>query len=168
VAFSSAATNLVDSAPAGRQIYLRDTCASANGTCAPSTVVVSTDSSGALTGAANTLPSISASGRFVAFLAVTASHAPHQAGSAVNAKNNSGYRQVFVRDTCLGASGCTPKTTRISLQPGDGAPSAARPAGPAVGASGKSIALSAQAATLFTRSVAIDDHVFLAITKSDK
>jgi hypothetical protein len=37
-----------------------------------------------------------------------------------------------------------------------------------VGASGKSIALSAQAATLFTRSVAIDDRVFLAITKFDK
>ncbi len=169
VAFSSAATNLVDGAPAGRQIYLRDTCSSADGTCSPSTVVVSTDSSGALTGAENTLPSISASGRFVAFLAVTASHAPHQAGSATaNAKNNSGYRQVFVRDTCLGASGCTPKTTRISLQPGDGTPSTAKPAGPAVGASGKSIALSAQAATLFTRSVAIDDRVFLAITKSDK
>jgi WD40-like Beta Propeller Repeat len=169
VAFSSAATNLVDGAPTGRQIYLRDTCASANGTCAPSTVVVSTDSTGALSGAENTLPSISASGRFVAFLAVTASHAPHQAGSAAaSAKNNSGYRQVFVRDTCLGASSCTPKTTRISLQPGDGTPSAARPAGPAVGASGKSIALSAQAATLFTRSVAIDDRVFLAITKADK
>jgi hypothetical protein len=168
VAFSSAATNLVDGAPAGRQIYLRDTCSSANGTCAPSTVLVSTDSSGALTGTESTLPSISASGRFVAFLAVTASHAPHQTGSTANAKNNSGYRQVFVRDTCLGASGCTPKTTRISLQPGDGTPSTAKPAGPAVGASGKSIALSAQAATLFTRSVAIDDRVFLALTKPDK
>jgi hypothetical protein len=37
-----------------------------------------------------------------------------------------------------------------------------------MGANGKSIALAGQAATLFTRSVAIDDRVFLAITNSDK
>ena len=165
VAFSSAATNLVENAPAGRQIYLRDTCAGSDGSCSPSTQLVSTDSNGSLTGTTSLLPSISASGRFVAFLAVTASHAPHQQASSAN---NSGFRQVFVRDTCMGASGCTPKTSRISLQPGDGAGDTAKPAGPAVGASGGHVALSAQAATLFTRSVAVDDRVFLAITKSDK
>jgi hypothetical protein len=117
------------------------------------------------------LPSISASGRFVAFLAVTQSHAPQPPGVSSGGKN-SGYRQVFVRDTCVGVSGCTPKTSRISMEPGDGAPipanTAAKRAGPAIGANGKSIALAGQAATLFTRSVAIDDRVFLAITKSDK
>ena len=169
VAFSSAATNLVEGAPAGRQVYLRDTCAGAEVGCTPSTQLVSTDLNGGLHGAESTLPSISASGRFVAFLAVTASHAPRQAESATaNAKTNSGYRQVFVRDTCVGASGCTPKTTRISMQAGEGMPSTSKPAGPAVGASGKSVALAAPAATLFTRSVAIDDRVFLAITKSEK
>jgi hypothetical protein len=165
VAFSSAATNLVENAPAGRQIYLRDTCAGSDGSCSPSTQIVSTDSNGALTGTTSLLPSISASGRFVAFLAVTLSHAAHQQASGTS---NSGFRQVFVRDTCLGASSCTPKTSRISLQPGDGAGVSAKPTGPAVGASGRHIALSAQAATLFTRSVAVDDRVFLAITKSDE
>ena len=167
VAFSSAATNLADNAPAGRQIYLRDTCSDVDRACSPSTQIVSTDSNGALTGTESLLPSISASGRFVAFLAVTPSHAPHQTGSAANAKN-SGYRQVFVRDTCLGTSNCSPKTSRISLQPSDVTGGASKPAGPAVGASGKGIALSGQAATLFTRSVAVDDRVFLAITNSDK
>jgi WD40-like Beta Propeller Repeat len=169
VAFSSAATNLVENAAAGRQIYLRDTCAGTDSGCSPSTQIVSTDANGTLTGTTSLLPSISASGRFIAFLAVTPSHAPSQAGATTAASTkNSGYRQVFVRDTCLGASGCTPKTSRISLQPGDGTSSTAKRAGPAIGASGKSIALSGQAATLFTRSVAIDDRVFLAITKSEK
>lgn len=167
VAFSSAATNLVENAPAGHQIYLRDTCAGAEGSCTASTQIVSIDSNGALTGTESFLPSISASGRFVAFLAVTQSHAPQQAGVAPGTKN-SGYRQVFVRDTCVGVSGCTPSTSRISMQPGDGTSTAAKLAGPAIGANGKSVGLAGQAATLFTRSVAIDDRVFLAITNSDK
>lgn len=167
VAFSSAATTLVENAPAGHQIYLRDTCAGAEGSCTASTQIVSIDSNGALTGTESFLPSISASGRFVAFLAVTQSHAPQQAGVAPGTKN-SGYRQVFVRDTCVGVSGCTPSTSRISMQPGDGTSTAAKLAGPAIGANGKSVGLAGQAATLFTRSVAIDDRVFLAITNSDK
>lgn len=164
VAFSSAATNLVDRAQPGHQIYLRDTCSAAQSACSPSTQIISTDSSGALTGAENILPSVSASGRFVAFLSVTASHAGQAAASG---GKNSGYRQVFVRDTCLGATSCTPKTTRVSLQPNDGSGSA-KLAGPSIGANGKSLALSAESPTLFTRSVAIEDRVFLAITNPDK
>src|SRR4029077_2847212 len=171
VAFSSAATNLVGNAPAGHQIYLRDTCSGAVGGCWPATPIVSIDPNGGLTGTESLLPSVSASGRFVAFLAVTQSHAAQQPGVAPGA-NNSGYRQVFVRDTCLGASSCTPKTSRISLQPGDGMSTtsnlAPKRAGPTIGANGKSVALAGQAATLFTRSVVIDDRVFLAITKSDQ
>jgi hypothetical protein len=168
VAFSSAATNLVENAAAGHQIYLRDTCAGAEGSCSPSTQIVSLDANGALTGTESLLPSISASGRFVAFLAVTQSHAVQQPGGVAAGAKNSGYRQVFVRDTCLGVSGCTPKTSRISMQPGDGTSTAAKRAGPAMGANGQSVAVAGQAATLFTRSVSIDDRVFLAITKSDK
>lgn len=172
VAFSSAATNLAADSASGRQIYLRDTCtgAGAESKCVPSTQIVSVDPNGALTGAENLLPSVSASGRFVAFLAVTPSHAAHSsnAGTASSTAKNSGYRQVFVRDTCLGASGCTPKTSRISLQPGDNSTTGSKPAGPSVGANGKAVALAGQAATLFTRSVAIDDRIFLAVTNSDK
>src|ERR1700730_5725831 len=165
VAFSSAATNLVENAPAGHQIYLRDTCAGGEGSCTPSTQIVSIDANGALTGTESLLPSISASGSFLAFLAVTQSHTAQQPGVAAGTKN-SGFRQVFVRDTCVGASGCTPKTSRISMQPGDGASTAAKRAGPAIGASGESLAFAGPSATFFTRSVAIDDRVFLAITRS--
>src|SRR5262249_18441365 len=135
VAFSSAATNLISQQSAsGRQIYLRDTCVGASSDCAPSTQLVSTDAEGKLSGTEAILPSLSASGRFVAFVAITAS----QAKNASNAKPaeakspNSGLRQVFVRETCIGTKGCSPSTTRISLQPGDDAGSAARPAGPAL------------------------------------
>jgi hypothetical protein len=174
VAFSSAATNLVDNAAAGRQIYLRDTCAGADSACSPSTQIVSTDSNGALTGAESLLPSISATGRFVAFIAVSPSHAATGASNATGnaaaaGSKNSGFRQVFIRDTCLGAaSGCTPKTTRISMQPGDGGATSVKRAGPAIASGGGHVGLAGEAATVFTRSVAVDDRVFLAITKPDK
>ncbi len=167
VAFSSAAPNLVENVPPGRQVYLRDTCAGAPGSCKPANVLVSTDPRGALVGAESILPSVSSSGRFIAFLAITPSHAANQTSGeskSAGVATNSGYRQIFIRDTCLGAINCTPKTTRISLQPGDGIGTDAKPAGPAISGNAKHVAIAAgNAATLFTRSVAVDDRVFLAI-----
>ena len=167
VAFSSAATNLVENAPPGRQVYLLDTCAGAGDSCKPSTHLISADPNGALVGTESILPSVSSSGRFVAFLAVTPSHSSNQISTQVKTPaggSNSGYRQMFIRDTCLGATNCTPKTTRISLQPGDGTASAAKPAGPVLSGNAGHIAIAgANAATLFTRSVAVDDRIFLAI-----
>ncbi len=162
VAFSSAATNLVANAPAGRQIYLRDTCTGAAPACIPQTTLLSIDESGALAGNDNLLPSVSSSGRFVAFLSVTSSKYPAKAGTL-----NSGYRQVFVRDTCLGATtACTPKTTRISLLPGDAGSLTGKPAGPVVSSAGKSVGIASTAVpTSFIRTIAIDDRVFLAITE---
>jgi hypothetical protein len=166
VAFSSAATNLVENAPPGRQVYLLDTCAGAGDSCKPSTHLVSVDPNGALIGTESILPSVSSSGRFVAFLAITPSHSSNQvsAESKTSSSGSSGYRQVFIRDTCLGAKNCTPKTTRISLQPGDGTASAGKPAGPVLSGNARHVAIAgANAATLFTRTVAVDDRIFLAI-----
>jgi len=179
VAFSSAAANLVtetgaSSTPgAGRQVYLRDTCFGVSGSCTPSTQLVSTDPNGTLLGTEGLLPSLSASGRFVAFLAVTKSQSAQASvplSKSAAGTTNSGFRQIFVRDTCLGAANCTPKTMRISLQPGDGSGSGTtKPAGPAISGSANHVALAGgTAATLFTRSVAIDDDVFLALTKSQQ
>lgn len=169
IAFSSAATNLLAGAPdAGRQIYLRDTCLGAPASCAPSTQLVSTDPQGALVGTEAILPSLSGSGRFVAFVAVTPSHVSGRSAAASNGSArtaNSGFRQVFVRDTCLGANDCTPKTTRISLQPGDSPANQGKPAGPALSGSGEHVAIpDARSSTVFGRAVAIDDRVFLALT----
>src|SRR5262249_33194852 len=94
VAFSSAATNLLAVTPAGRQILLRDTCFAETGPCTPGTSLVSSDEGGELSGGDNLLPSVSASGRFIAFLSVTKSKYASKPGSP-----NSGYRQIFVRDT---------------------------------------------------------------------
>lgn len=167
VAFSSAATNLVENASPGRQVYLLDTCAGAGDSCKASTHLISIDANGALVGTESILPSVSSSGRFVAFLAITPSHSSNQVSSQLKTPasgTNSGYRQVFIRDTCLGATNCTPKTTRISLQPGDGTGSGAKPAGPALDSNAGHIAIvGGNAATLFTRSVAVDNRVFLAI-----
>ena len=171
VAFSSAATNLVENAPPGRQVYLRDTCIGAPSSCKASTALISTDEEGKLVGTEAILPSISSSGRFVAFLAVTQSqgrgsaNAPHAGASGTN----SGLRQVFVRDTCLGAANCTPKTTRISLMPGDAPANSSKPAGPALSGLAKQIALSeGKNATVFTPTVPVDDKVFLAISNEQK
>lgn len=175
VAFSSAAANLVSESTTGRQVFLRDTCFGVTAACTPSTQLVSTDPNGTLVGTESILPSVSSSGRFVAFLAITPSQAAQTSApvdkSAASA-SNSDLRQVFVRDTCLGAANCTPKTTRISLQPGDGSgtgTSPTKPAGPAISGSADHVALAGgNTATLFTRSVAIDDGVLLALTKNQQ
>jgi hypothetical protein len=167
IAFSSAATNLLAEAPAGRQVYLRDTCLGAEASCAPSTQLVSTDSQGALVGTEAILPSLSASGRFVAFVAVTPSHASSKSAPSTKsaAGTNSGLRQVFVRDTCLATSNCTPKTTRLSLQPGDSPVTEGKPAGPALSGSGEHVAIpDAKSSTILGRAIAVDDRVFLALT----
>lgn len=179
VAFSSAASNLVSEtgtsaatgAGPGRQVYLRDTCFGVGASCTPATQLISTDPNGTLVGAEAILPSVSSSGRFIAFLAVTPSHSTSAAVSKSGSTGpNSGYRQVFVRDTCLGAKNCTPTTTRISLQPGDGTGTGAtKPAGPAVSGSANHVALAGgNTATLFTHSLAVDDGVFLALTKNQQ
>jgi len=174
VAFSSASANLAAEAATlnGRQVYLRDTCFGVSASCAPSTQLISTDPNGTLVGTEAILPSVSASGRYVAFLAVTPSNAKSAAAASTSkasaGTSNSGLRQVFVRDTCLGAKNCTPGTTRISLQPGDTS-GTSKPAGPAISGGADHVALaSGNTATLFTRSLAVDDSVFLALTKTQQ
>jgi hypothetical protein len=169
VAFSSAATNLVEGAPAGRQVYLHDTCSGAANSCKTTTILISTDPNGSLTGTESILPTISATGRYVAFVAITPSAAPKAATSAksnVVSTPNSGLRQVFVRDTCLSAANCTPKTTRISLTPGDAPANGTKPAGPAISGQSKQIALAdGKTATVFTPTIAVDGSVYLAVPK---
>ena len=193
VAFSSDASNLAENAPSGRQIYLRDTCIGASDSCKPSTMLISTDSGGALVGTESVLPSISSSGRYVAFLAITPSRTAQQPSAKQGSSGgtaNSGLRQVFVRDTCLGfrpsafvrgnvfllngsqgsgSTSCTPKTTRISVTPGDGDGTDTNPAGPALSGEASHVATTgAKTSTLFTRSVPVDDSVFLAITSGQR
>lgn len=175
VAFSSAAPNLVSESTTGRQVYLRDTCIGAKGSCTPSTQLISTDPNGTLVGTESIMPSVSSSGRFVAFLAVTQTQGSKSADAAASKSSSSApssdFSQVFIRDTCLGVANCAPKTTRISLQPGGSTgttgTTSTKPAGPAISGGADHIALAnGNTATWFTRSISVDDGVFLALTKN--
>jgi hypothetical protein len=174
VAFSSAATNLVTAAPEGRQVYLRDMCIGASTACKPATSLISTDPAGALIATEAILPSISSSGRYVAFVAITPGHNPQSSTAKPQtapsvASPNSGLRQVFLRDTCLNTPNCTPKTTRISMQPGDAPPDSSKPAAPVLSGLAKQIALvDGKASTVLTPTIPIDDRVFLAIPSEPK
>ncbi|HEY2120537.1 MAG TPA: IPT/TIG domain-containing protein [Candidatus Acidoferrum sp.] len=177
VAFSSAATNLLENSPKGRQVYIHDTCIGATADCKPSLALISTDPEGALNGTEAILPSISSSGRFVAFVAITpdpntklaATESAAQGSTSSSTSPNSGLRQVFLRDTCFNAPNCTPKTTRISLQPGDAPANSTKPAGPALSGLAKQIALANEkSATVFTHTVPVDDSVFLALPAEPK
>ena len=107
VTFASSASNLVaGDTNATADIFVRDTCFGATG-CTPSTIRVSVASDGAQANERNIFPSISADGRFVAFLSSAANLITNDANSVVD--------DVFVRDTCLGATGCTPSTSLVSV-----------------------------------------------------
>ena len=169
VAFSSAATNLIEGSPKGKQVYIRDTCVGAVSGCKPSLDRVSVDPEGELNGTEAILPSISSSGRFVAFVAITPAANAKISPSVPADATNSGLRQIFLRDTCFGAANCTPKTTRISLQPGDAPANSTKPAGPALSGLAKQIALaSGKSSTVFTPTVPVDDRVFLALPEEKK
>jgi hypothetical protein len=173
VAFSSSATNLLENAPKRRQVYIHDTCMGADASCKPSLALISTDPEGALNGTEAILPSISSSGRFVAFVAITpdpASKVAVSEGATQGSSSpNSGLRQVFLRDTCFNVPNCTPKTTRISLQPDDAPANSTKPAGPALSGLAKQIALANEkSATVFTHTVPVDDSVFLALPTEPK
>ena len=104
VAFDSSAGNILTNsticnAYAGDEcVYLRDTCIGAPIGCQPNTSIVSSTADEYPTGGGN--PSISSDGRFIVFNTPGASP---------------GVNNIYLRDTCNGAStGCTPQTTLIS------------------------------------------------------
>ena len=139
VAFDSAATNLVANDLNGvRDIFVRDTCRGAGGGCTPSTIRVSVASNGTEGNNASSNPAISNSGRFVAF----GSDADNLVGNDAN-----GVSDIFVRDTCIGASGCTPSTIRLSRST-SGTEGNAGSSNPSMSGNGRYIAFASDADNL--------------------
>jgi Tol biopolymer transport system component len=118
VAFVSSASNLVAGAssegnaggmPPDSHVFVRDVCvgSDAPANCAPHTTLLSVDAKGnSIHGLS---PSISGDGRFVAF--VSWNRTPAAGGAE-------GTPEVFVRDTCAGATapaGCTARTMRVPM-----------------------------------------------------
>jgi YVTN family beta-propeller protein len=115
VVFRSAATNLLgpgSDTNGHPDIFLRDTCLGADPACVPSTVRVSEATDGTPGNGSSEDPAVSVDGRFVVFSSL--------ANTLVGGDSNGGS-DVFLRDTCTGvASGCTPTTTRMSVDTGGG------------------------------------------------
>lgn len=112
VAFVSAASNLVPGdTDSVDDVFVRDTCIGAAAGCTSVTVLASVGVGGAAGVAASLQPTISRSGRFVAFTSFAANLVPGDA--------NADY-DIFMRDTCIGApNGCVPSTSRASVSSSD-------------------------------------------------
>ncbi len=103
-----ASTDGVTEIPGAPQnVFVLDTCQGAPSGCTPSNTLVSIGISDNPANGNSISPSISASGRYVAFLS--------SAMNLVDSDTN-GVTDAFVRDTCAGApSACTPSTQRVSV-----------------------------------------------------
>lgn len=111
VAFSSTATNLVSANVGGMgNIYVRDTCMGAPVGCAQNTSLVSLGNDGSTGNSSSGHQSMSSSARYVAFASLASNLVPGDTELA------GGFKDVFVRDTCFGASpNCIPTTVRVSV-----------------------------------------------------
>ncbi len=106
IAFTSLADNLVPGdTNLVEDVFVRDTCTGAPPGCTPSTVRVSLASDGSEGKLGGRVATISADGRFVAFV------------SDFLVPGDTNLQQdIFVRDTCTGAPvGCTPTTVLASV-----------------------------------------------------
>ena len=94
------------------QILLRDTCLGSNvpAVCTPSTTEISISAAGLFGDGQSGAPSVSGDGRFVVFQSSASNLMAEASGPGTN---------VFLRDTCLGATasdGCTSSTTLIGAE----------------------------------------------------
>ena len=87
-------------------LYLRDTCAGAGSGCTSTTIRVDVTPSGTGGDGSSGPALLSSNGRYVAFASTST--------DLVSPNLVFGQTHVFLRDTCLGASGCTPSTTLVT------------------------------------------------------
>ncbi len=154
VAFQSDASNLVaDDTNAASDIFVRDTCLGATG-CTPSTVRVSVASDGTQTGGGGSRFSISPDGRFVAF---------ESGASDLVVGDTNAALDIFVRDTCLGATGCTPSTVRVSVA-SDGTQANDHSFGAAISSDGRFVAFSSGASNLVVGDTNAASDIFVRDT----
>ncbi|HXE76446.1 MAG TPA: hypothetical protein VNN18_12550 [Candidatus Xenobia bacterium] len=137
IAFRSHA-NLAPGDSPNADIYVRDTCLGAPPDCVPSTQIVSIGSDGLPANGESARPSISGDGRFVAFESLA---------NNLVANDSNNRTDVFVRDTCAGAMGCTPSTTRVSVA-SNGAQAATGGFRSAISSSGRFVAFESDSTDL--------------------
>jgi hypothetical protein len=142
-----ASTDGITETPGATQnIFVRDTCTGAPSGCTPSVTLASVGLSSNPADGDSFSPSISADGRYVAFL----SSARNLAAGDTN-----GVADVFVRDTCAGASsGCAPSTQLVSIAT-NGAQANGASTSATIGASGRYVTFESEATNLGTSSAGI-------------
>ncbi len=142
VAFSSAATNLVSTVTSGAgEIYLHDACFGATSGCSPFTSLVSVAADGvSAANGSSTQPVISPDGQYVVFVS-TATNLVAQA--------TTGAPEIYIRSTCLAATGpCTPATALVSVAPDGVTPADGSSATPAASSGGRYVAFESSATNL--------------------
>jgi len=142
VAFTSTATNLVAGSGGATEIYRVGYCIGIMSGCTASAAqLISTPDGTAFADGSSVEPTMTPDGRFVAF-----------ASSASNlGATSGGVPEIYLRDTCQGvASGCTAKTTIVSLAADNATPANALSERPSIGNSGQFVAFASQASNLST------------------
>jgi hypothetical protein len=121
------------------RIFLRDTCLNAAGVCAPRIIPISMGWNGTEPNGPSRLPSATADGRVVVF--------ESDANNLVKGDSN-GWSDIFLRDTCVGASStCVPATTRLSIA-ADGAEANGASFSPAISPDGRFVEFNSWATNL--------------------
>jgi Tol biopolymer transport system component len=159
IAFSSVSQNLVDNLANGvANIFVRDTCLGIATGCTPQTLISSVGNSGQPPNADCLNPSISSDGRFLVYV----SKATNLVSSITTSGNTD---QVFLTDTCLGAtSGCTPSTTLVSVAPDGVSPSNASSTEPYISPDGQYVAFVSTATNLTAQAATGAPEVYLRST----
>lgn len=157
VLFSSDATNLVIGDDNGvSDLFVRDTCFGAVPSCTPSTSRISLANDGAEANGPNWDGTISADGRFIAFSSEATNLVPN---------DSNGFRDVFRRDTCTGATVCTPSTTLVSVAD-DGSQGNAMSREASISADGRYIAFSSAATNFVVTPPGYVNGIFIRDTCS--
>ena len=156
IAFASSAANLVaGQTGTGSQVFLRDMCAgpTAAKSCVARTEEIPIDVKYAASGSKGGTPSISAGGRYVAFV-------------IFGNNSSSTPSQVLLRDTCAGSNApasCVPATTEISITSA-GQPGNAQSSAPAVSGDGRFLVFQSSASDLVAETSKSKTNIFLRDT----
>jgi hypothetical protein len=156
VVFNSSAANLVDGQTStGSQVFVRDTCAgpTAAKSCVARTEEIAVESKYSTGASQGETPSISADGRYVAFV-------------VFGTDSSSGPYQVLLHDTCAGSSVpafCVPSTVEISVS-STGKPGNAQSLAPAVSGDGRFVVFQSSASNLVAETSTSKTNIFLRDT----
>jgi len=153
VAFTSTATNLVTGSGGASEIYRVGYCIGITKGCTASAAqLISTPDGTAFADGSSVEPTMTPDGRFVAF-----------ASSASNlGATSGGVPEIYLRDTCQGvASGCTAKTTIVSLAADNATPANALSERPSIANSGQFVAFASQASNLSTATLNGRENIYV-------